>query len=1262
MEVEPPTPLAPSGRPSRRAWVPWVVLALTLSLSLFAAYSTYRFDRARSDYWQHNAVRQTRDAIEARLQADVALLRGVAGLFAAEGLVSRYEFRDYVARLDLAQNYPGIQAVGFSRRMLPGERQDVLAELRETGGVEGLKVWGEADAPEPRDEYHAIIYLEPLDDTPQGRRNQAAMGYDMFTHPVRRAAMERARDTGEPAMSGRVVLKQEIEGEQQSGFLIYLPVYEFRSNPATIEHRRARLAGFAYAPFRAGDFFGNLLGDPAQGDGGFVRTGRTPLPGFSVYAGPEPSPERLLYRSDPGSTEPDVSLPAGVPRTVEVGGQTWALTFRPRPVPGVRLTKLVLFTGAGLSLAMFFLARSQASAQARAERSAADAGLSAAAAERHAALAERGAADLARSEAVLRETERRFRSLAASSPTAIFHSDAAGRCLYVNARWQEISGQTAGEALGGGWAAAVHPDDRARVADGWAAAVRDVREWHDEFRLARPDGEVRWVSARSAPIRDAGGGGGAEDTDAATAAAAAAALGYVGTVEDVTERHQAEQALQEAYASVRRSDDQLRLITDALPVLISYIGPDQRYRFNNRAYEQWFGTPAEALRGRTIRETIGESAYAQCEPHIRTALSGRPASVEDRMALPDGRARHIHVTYTPHLAPDGTVEGVVILVSDVSERKRAESSLRRYADLFEHAELGLVVVGPDCSTIELANPALARLHGLAPGELTGRPLGDLFVEDYRTEVPSHLRLSHERGGHAFESMHARADGSSFPAESHVTAVRGDGDGDGSSGGGGGPVLYYILSVADVTDRERIEQEREQLLESERAARTEAEFRKAEAEAANRSKDEFLATLSHELRTPLNAILGWAQLLRTGHADPDDLSVGLETIERNARAQAKLVEDLLDLSRIISGRLRLDPRPVELSAVVAAALETVRPAAEAKGVRLVPALDGPVGPVLGDPDRIQQVTWNLLSNAIKFTPRGGTVELVLRREADGGGTDGQAAEIVVRDTGQGIRPEFLPHVFDRLRQADASTTRRHGGLGLGLAIVRHLVELHGGTVRADSAGEGMGTTFTVRLPLAPAPAPGAPPDDVPPDDGRPDARQGLQEQEEAAPAGAAEPSLAGVRVLVVDDEPDARDLIARLLRARGAEVAAAASAAEAMEALGRGPRPDVLLSDIGMPDEDGYSLVRRIRAAEAGQGAPPLPAAALTAFARAEDRHRALEAGFQTHIPKPVAPLELAAVVAELAGRAQGGRGEVPADSAPLAGSPEAPAADQSPVA
>ncbi len=378
-----------------------------------------------------------------------------------------------------------------------------------------------------------------------------------------------------------------------------------------------------------------------------------------------------------------------------------------------------------------------------------------------------------------------------------------------------------------------------------------------------------------------------------------------------------------------------------------------------------------------------------------------------------------------------------------------------------------------------------------------------------------------------------------------------------------------------------------------------------AETANRAKDEFLAVVSHELRTPLTPILAWARMLRSGQLDPAATRAA-EIIERNAKSQAQLIEDLLDVSRIITGKLRLDVRQVEIAPVIESAIDSVRPTAELKAVRLRTVIDPRAGAVSGDPERLTQIIWNLLSNAVKFTPKGGQVQVLLQRI-------NSHVEITVSDTGQGIASEFLPYVFDRFRQADSSTTRAHGGLGLGLAIVRHLVELHGGRIRVESPGEGKGSTFMVELPISPlAPAPGERPHPT-------------ADTSRTPPTLA---TLAGLRVLAVDDDADTLETIRVLLEQQGAVVRTALSVHDAIVLLDEAP-PDVIISDIGMPHEDGYEFIRSVRARTPAAGGR-VPALALTAYARVEDRLQVLSAGFQMHVPKPIEPAELIAVVASMA--------------------------------
>jgi CheY-like chemotaxis protein len=395
-------------------------------------------------------------------------------------------------------------------------------------------------------------------------------------------------------------------------------------------------------------------------------------------------------------------------------------------------------------------------------------------------------------------------------------------------------------------------------------------------------------------------------------------------------------------------------------------------------------------------------------------------------------------------------------------------------------------------------------------------------------------------------------------------------------------------IFDVTDRKRAEEKIAHAL--------------AVAEAANRTKDEFLATMSHELRTPLNAVLGWTQILRSEALQKMSRAKALESIDRNARAQAQIIDDLLDVSRIITGKLQLEVKTVNLVATIESAIDAIQLAADAKRIRVITLLDRSAAIVAGDGNRLLQVVNNLLTNAVKFTPKGGRIEIRLDRE------DGMA-RVRVTDSGQGISADFLPHVFDRFRQADSSSTRAHGGLGLGLAIVRHLIELHGGTVRADSAGLAKGSTFTLELPLST-----------------------FEDETAATPLPFATPalrpvkSLAGARILVVDDDADSRALIRRILTRGGAKVTAASSVAAAFRAF-KSTRPDVLVTDVAMPGADGYDLLRKVRELESGQR--PTPAVAVTAYARAEDKERALAAGFAAHVSKPMSAVELLGIVDQL---------------------------------
>ncbi len=564
------------------------------------------------------------------------------------------------------------------------------------------------------------------------------------------------------------------------------------------------------------------------------------------------------------------------------------------------------------------------------------------------------------------------------------------------------------------------------------------------------------------------------------------------------------------------------------------------------------------------------------------------------------------VTTDPIFDGDGVFTGAVYIVADITHQRRAEENLRkseeRFRLLLENVEDYAIFFLDTHGCLTRWSIGAERILGYQEAEILGKSASIIFTPEDRDrgEDKRELKKAVKEGRAENERWHVRKDGSRFWGSGIVTLLRDE----------TGQPRGFSKIMRDFTERKRAEDERTQLLIREQEARAASETSLRTAETANRLKDEFLATLSHELRSPLNAMLGWIQLLNTRKFDEATTARAMETIERSARSQSQLVEDLLDVSRIIQGKLRLNVRPVELVKVIEAAIETVRPAAEAKAIQLETVLDPAVGLITGDFDRLQQIVWNLLSNAIKFTPKEGRVQVGLKR------TDAHV-EIAIADTGQGINPDFVPYVFERFRQEDSSSTRSFNGLGLGLAIVRHLVELHGGTVRADSEGEGRGATFTVKLPSIPVRI----------------ETQNLEQPQPTVSSGVPfdnAPSLDGLRVIVVDDEVDSREFIIAVLEQCGAQVTPVGSAKEAIEAVSQ-VKADVLVSDIGMPGEDGYSLIRKVRALCPQQGGQ-IPAVALTAYARTEDRTKAIAQGFQIHIPKPVEPIELATVVASLAGR------------------------------
>jgi PAS domain S-box-containing protein len=511
----------------------------------------------------------------------------------------------------------------------------------------------------------------------------------------------------------------------------------------------------------------------------------------------------------------------------------------------------------------------------------------------------------------------------------------------------------------------------------------------------------------------------------------------------------------------------------------------------------------------------------------------------------------------------------------------------RYRRLFEAAHDGILILDVNDRRITDVNPFMLKMLDYPREHFIGKEMWEIGIFKDKQESQDAMQRLHENGNIRYENKPLQdRNGRRHAVEVIANIYQEDHE----------PVIQ--CNIRSIDDRVAMERERAALLANEQSLRM-------EAEAANRSKDMFLATLSHELRTPLGAIVGWTSILRKEPCKEDDLREGLEAIERNTKAQVQLIEDVLDVSRIVSGKLRLNMHACDVAKIIAHAVEVVHPAADAKQIRIQTEIDPQLGRISCDATRVQQVVWNLLSNSVKFTPKGGSITLAAARQRS-------RMRISVTDTGQGIGAEFLPYVFDRFRQADSSTRRKIGGLGLGLSIVKQLVEMHGGTVQAQSPGEGKGATFTVILPIA-AVAPAAEPEE-----------EHHAESPDRMPTKLPPPRLDGLRIVVVDDEPDARRVVGRVLQDAGAIVTAAASVPEALRTIEK-VHPHVLVSDIAMPDEDGYDLIRQVRAK--GITAQQLPAVALTAFAAKGYARSALFAGYQVHVPKPVDPIDLVATVA-----------------------------------
>jgi PAS domain S-box-containing protein len=640
--------------------------------------------------------------------------------------------------------------------------------------------------------------------------------------------------------------------------------------------------------------------------------------------------------------------------------------------------------------------------------------------------------------------------------------------------------------------------------------------------------------------------------------------------------------------ALRKSETQYRLLFESNPHAM-WVYDQATHRFlavNNAAIHHYGYSRAEFL-SMTIEDIRPPEDIPILKDYLKNVNPTYNRAGEWRHQKKDGTVINVEIT-SNRLDFEGR-RAVFVLANDITERKLAEKALResedRYRDLVDNSHELICTHDLEGRVISV-NPWASRVLGYPQERLIGMNIRDGLLPEYRDEFDRYINKVKTEGS-AKGVMRVRTSSGETRLWEYYNTLR--------TQGVETPIVRGMAHDAT---------ERRQALEREKEARR-------EAEEANRVKDEFLSTLSHELRTPLTAIMGWSNMLLHGDVDPSKHQQAIETIARNANSQCQLIDDLLEVSRIITGKLRLYFVACELQPIIEAACDSIRPAAEAKGVRMHLLLKPDVGEVLGDRERLQQIVWNLVSNAVKFTPGGGEVNVGLEK------IDSHI-EITVADSGAGIHPDFLPHVFDRFRQADGSTTRAHGGLGLGLAIVRHLVELHGGIATADSGGVGQGANFAVRFPLMVAVEAQARVD--------PQTPVSPHISHKKSPA-----SLTGLRVLIVDDELDARELVVAMLGRSGAIMKAAASASEAM-GLVESWKPDVLIADIGMPVEDGYGLIKRLRALPKEQGGQT-PALALTAYARTEDRVRALSAGYQVHLSKPVDRAELAAVVARLAERA-----------------------------
>ena len=710
----------------------------------------------------------------------------------------------------------------------------------------------------------------------------------------------------------------------------------------------------------------------------------------------------------------------------------------------------------------------------------------------------------------------------------------------------------------------IHPDDRDRVFNQIQIALIAGTDYRSEFRLIYPDGQTRWMQDRGQPSFDPSQG-----------------QCLRGVMIDITERKRAEEALQS-------SEERFRLATSAVDGIVFEWNLHTGQVYRSEGLFQLIGVAVEdaAPTNQWWAERVHPDDFAQMSANAESMLAVDRYEGEYRVRHADGHWVDVWERGQMFRNEQGTLVRVLGFTTDISSRKQTEAALSeseaRYRVLAE-AIPQFVWITTSEGRNEYVNRQFCDYTGLSLEQLLNLDWLTIIHPDDRDRACDRWLSSVKSGDfYEIEYRFRRADGEFRWFLGQGIPLKNE----------QGQVIKWFGTCTDIDSQKQIESERMQLLQDAQVARE-------AAERANHIKDEFLAVLSHELRTPLNPILGWSKILLNKSPDADTLHRGLQTIERNAQLQTQLIEDLLDVSRILRGKLVLEKVSVNLKRVIEAAIETVHLSAIAKNIQIQPHFTTADLYVRGNAGRLQQIVWNLLSNAVKFTPEGGRVEVHLRQRES-------QVEIQTIDTGLGISAEFLPNVFERFRQADSTTTRRFGGLGLGLAIVRQLVELHGGTVQADSAGEGQGATFTVRLPRLAIDS----------------SQQNERDRKASLPA-----SLAGLRILVVDDDDDSREFVAFVLEQEQANVIALSSAIDALEALKYTPA-DLLVSDVGMPDMDGYQLMQQIRAKPPDQGGQML-AIALTAYAGDYDQKRAITAGFQQHISKPIDPEILVQAIVNL---------------------------------